>query len=145
MPGEITVEVVGAKPILRAFRDLPREASDLLRDKSQELAAELAPDLSAAARAEGRQAALMAPTVKVRRDRVPVVVAGGAKRVGRNRVPAYKLLFGSEYGSHRAQFRPHLSGGSYWFFATVEEKDSAIYAEWLRTVDEIISAFEGAV
>lgn len=142
---EFSVEVIGAAEILRAFRELPKEASDQLRDRSQQLAGELAQDIAAAARAEGRQAALMAPTVKAKRDRVPVVTAGGAKRVGRRRVSAGKLLFGSEFGSNLRQFRPHLSGGSYWFYRTVDTRDSQIYAEWLKAADALIQAYEGAV
>lgn len=145
MADEFSVEIIGADEILRAFRQLPKEASDELRDTAQRLAADLATDIAAAARREGRQAALMAPTVKAKRDRVPVVQAGGAKRVGRNRVQAGKLLFGSEFGSRLPQFRPHLSGGSYWFYDTVERQDSEIYAEWLKAADRIIQAFEGSV
>lgn len=141
---DIAVEVIGAAPILRAFRDLPKEAVEKLRDASKEMSVTLAEQIAAAARHEGRQAALMAPTVKPRRNRVPAVVAGGAKKVGRKRVPAGALLFGSEFGAHLPQFRPHLSGGSYWFYETVKEKDSEIYAKWLAVAEELISSFGGA-
>jgi len=145
VPGEIEIEILGAREILRAFRELPAEASDQLREESGQIARKLADDIEAAARAEGRQAALMAATVKVRRDRVPVVQAGGAKRVGRNRVPAADLLYASEFGSNLRQFRPHLKGDSYWFYDTVERQDSAILAQWLEAVDAILNAFERAV
>lgn len=145
MSGEIEIEILGAREILRAFRELPAEASDQLREQSGQIARKLADDIEAAARSEGRQAALMAATVKVRRDRVPVVQAGGAKRVGRNRVPASDLLYASEFGSNLRQFRPHLKGDSYWFYDTVERQDSEIYAAWLEAVDAILNAFERAV
>lgn len=139
------MQILNARPILDAFRALPKEASAALRDKATQLAAGLVPDLQAAARREGAQAALMAGTIKAKRDRVPVIEAGGRKRVGRRRVPAGALIFGSEYGSNARQFKRHLSGGSYWFRETVEEQDSKIYAEWITAADQIIRAYEGSV
>lgn len=138
---ELEVEVIGGAEILRAFRDLPKQASEELREASTEIATGLVADLQAAARAEGRQAALMVPTVKVKRDRIPVIQAGGSKRVGRKRVPAGKLLYGSEFGSNLRQFRPHLGTGSYWFYRTVQARDGEIYAEWLEAADRIMQAF----
>ena len=85
----------------------------------------------------------MGPTIKVKRDRIPVVVAGGRKRVGSRRTPAGALIFGSEFGSKLPQFKAHLSGGSYWFRATVERHDSEIYAEWLKAADDVIQEWGG--
>lgn len=145
MPGDVSVEIIGARELLAAFRKLPKDASDQLREAAGDIAASLVDDIAGAARAEGRQAKLMAPTVKVKRDRVPAIQAGGSKRVGRNKVPAGELLYGSEFGSNLPQFRPHVAGGSYWFYSTIEARDSEIYARWLEAVDSIISTFEGSV
>lgn len=141
----VNVRIEGARETIAAFNRLPKEASDALRDRSLELAEALAAKASGYARQDSKQSALMAATVKARRDRVPVVVAGGAKRVGRNRVPAYAILFGSEFGSSRLrQYRHHLGRGSYWFFATVEKEQAEISAAWNKAADEIIDKFGGA-
>lgn len=136
----ITVSTPGLRGTLAAFQRLPKSASDALRDQSLELARTLAVKVAAAGRADSPQSALMAPTVVARRDRVPVIVAGGTRRVGSRRKPAYKILFGSEFGStHLPQFRPHLGRGSYWFFETVYDSQPQIMAAWNAAADTIVS------
>lgn len=142
----IGISISGLDATLRALRRLPAEASNELRVAAEKLSKELAISAAAAGRVEGRQAALVSTTVKARRDRVPVIVAGGTKRLGRNKKPAYKLLFGSEFGADRLrQYKPHLGTGSYWFFRTVDDEQAAIVARWQEAADEIIERFsEGA-
>lgn len=138
----VNVRIDGVRQTLAAFRDLPKDANDALRDKSMELAQTLAGKVAADARSEGRQAAILAATVAARRDRVPVVVAGGTKRIGRNRKPAFKLLFGSVFGSNRLkQFKPHYGQASYWFFDTVEAEQDEIAAAWRKVADDLIAKF----
>lgn len=137
-----TLNIAGARETLKAFHDLPKDASDELRDASQKLAGTFSRKVRAAALAEGRQAAVLAATVTTPRDRVPVVQAGGSKRIGRNRKPAFKLIFGSEFGSHRLkQFRPHRGAASYWFFRSVEKGQAEIAAGWNDAADRIIAKF----
>jgi hypothetical protein len=138
----VTVRIEGADEALRDFRHLPKEASDSLRDRTRELSNDLAHTIRGAAVADSRQSALMAPTVRAVRDRLPVVQAGGTRRVGRNRKPAYKILFGSEFGSdHLEQYRPHLGKGSYWFFKTIEHQQRRISEAWSRVADDVVRAF----
>lgn len=138
----LTLRVDGVWQTLAAFRRLPKEANNALRDASERIAQTMASRVRSAAEAEGRQAALMARTVKVRRDRVPVVQAGGATRVGRRRKPAYKLLFGSEFGSNRLrQFKPHVGRGSYWFFRSIEDHQDEMARQWNRAADDIARSF----
>lgn len=143
----VTVRISGVRETLGAFALLPRQASDELRDASQKIAQAMQGRIQAAARIEGRQASILAPTVKARRDRVPAVQAGGAKRIGRRHKPAYKLLFGSEFGASQSgryslrQFKPHLGAGSYWFFRTVEDDQAVIDREWNAAADEVIRRF----
>ncbi|MEQ4301594.1 hypothetical protein ABNF97_09405 [Plantactinospora sp. B6F1] len=135
----VTLRLDGAQAVLRSFRDLPKDANDELRAASLALAETLAPKVAAAGRAEGRQAALLAKTVRAQRDRVPVIVAGGTRRLGSNRKPAFKLLFGSEFGSNfYRQFRPHLGSGSYWIFRTVDNNQQLISDEWNKAADRIV-------
>lgn len=152
----VTVHIDGAWETLAAFRRLPAEADTQLRDASQRIAEALVPQVQAAARAQGGQAALMAGTVTARSDRLPMIQAGGSRRVGRNHAPAYGLLFGSEFGAkgrfgwysrarYRSsvgrQFNAHRGAASYWFFRTVENSEQRIDAEWNEAAQRIIESF----
>lgn len=154
----VTIRIDGVWETLRALKALPPEANDQIRDRSWTLAELLAADARSNAEARGGQAAAVARTVKARRDRVPVVVAGGAARVTRNRAHAYDVLFGSEFGQNARtgwyadiryresvgggrQYDPHLGRGSYWFFETIEDNQAAIASQWSKAADEIIDAF----
>jgi len=139
----VKVRIDGLRETIAALNRLPKEANAEIRATAQALAKDLAVAAAAAGRAEGRQAALVATTVKAGRDRVPVVTAGGTRRLGSNRAPAFKLLFGSEFGSNfYKQFgKPHVGSGSYWFFRTVDEEQAEISAAWLKAADEIIERF----
>lgn len=139
----MSIRAEGVQETLRAFRGLPKEASAELREAAQDLAREMADEARAAGRAEGHQAALVAATVKAARDRVPVVQAGGTKRLGSRRAPAWKLLFGSEFGSDRfSQFPHHHQGNKgIWFFPTVEAMSSRIIKRWEQAADRVLAAF----
>lgn len=138
---KVNVRISGVHETLAAFRNLPDEANNELRDATLKLAQTLSGQIQQSALSEGRQAALMAPTVKAKRDRVPVVTAGGTKRVGRNKKPAFKLLFGSEFGSRRKQFKPHRGRQGYWFFPIVEKEASEIAKTWDGVAQDIIARF----
>jgi len=152
----VKMHIDGVHQTLAAFRRLPKEASDSLRDHTLDLSKDLARKVAAAARVDSRQSAAVAPTVKALRDRVPAIVAGGMTRVGTPRVPAYAVIFGSEFGAkHRfgwysgsryaasfgRQYRRHVGRGSYWFFRTVEENEAMIGQAWTRVADDIIDAW----
>lgn len=140
----IGIKIDGVRETLAAFRRMPREASEALRIRSGELAASLAGKVQAAAHADSPQSALMAATVKPRRDRIPVIEAGGSARVGSRSTPAYNILFGSEFGSRQyRQFRPHLGRDSYWMFRTVDENEVQIAAGWELVVEDIRREFGG--
>lgn len=142
----IGVQIDGVRETLAAFRNLPKEASDALRDASQELARKLALSAQRAAAGDSSpQSALLVPTIRAGRDRVPVVQAGGTRRVGRNRTPAWKLLFGSEFGSNRYKQFGHKHAGrtGYWLFPTVERERTTIARAWRQAADDVTRAWEG--
>lgn len=142
----IRVHIDGINETLAALKKLPKDASKELREAALDLSKELATAAANSGRREGHQAALVAKTVRARRDRVPVVVAGGNKLLGSNRKPAYKLLFGSEFGADRLdQYKPHLGRGSYWFFRTIEDEQVEIAARWMEAADQVIAKFGEAV
>lgn len=138
----VTVRITNLRETIRAFKDLPEDASKEMRAASLSIAGVLAVDIRNAARANA-QSALMVPTIRAVRDRVPVVQGGGTRRVGRNRVPAYKVLFGAEFGSHALkQFRP-FDGTGYFFFPTVEQNRGYIDREYNEAADEVLKKWGG--
>lgn len=138
----VNIRIDGLREVLAALKQLPKDASAELKVKAKEIATELAKSARASGIAEGSQAALVATTVKAMKDRVPVIQAGGTKKLGRNKKPAYKLLFGSEFGSDRLeQYKPHIGQDSYWFFKTVEDEQATVSRKWLEAADEVIRKF----
>lgn len=153
----VTVRLDGLRETLDAFRHLPDDASKELRDRSVKLAETIAEKVRAAGKSEGRQAAAVAATVRPARDRVPAVQAGGTRRLGRRRAPAFGLLFGSEFGMNRrsgwyaaprfegtgrySQYKPHRGQRGYWFFPTVEGEQDRINREWTQAADAVVRRF----
>lgn len=152
----VKVRITGVRATLAAFRELPDDANAELRTRSKALAETLAVQVRGAAVADGPQSAMLAPTVKAGRDRVPVITAGGSRKVGRNRKPAGALLFASEFGmsgqsgwynrppyrgSSGRQWHAHAGRGSYWFFRTVEDNSARIDREWNAAADAIVRAW----
>ncbi|WP_146605787.1 hypothetical protein [Micromonospora craterilacus] len=139
----ISVRVDGVWPVLRDLQKLPADADRETRDVGYRLAVLLAGQVAANARVDSRQSALMASTVRPVAGREPSIVAGGGARVGRRGTPAFKILFGSEFGARTyKQFRPHLSGGSYWMWEAIMAARPEIDAEAGRGVDRLVRAFD---
>lgn len=139
------VRVEGLTETLRAFKELPKEASQELRVQTNEISDFIAMRVRQAGKAHSRQAALVADSVKSYKGRTPEVGGGGMKRVGSNRQPVHKILFGAEFGSNTLrQFKPHRGQMGYWFFSTVEDNKDELYEAWLDVVDHVASLFEGS-
>ncbi|GAB3372567.1 hypothetical protein [Amycolatopsis echigonensis] len=153
----VKLELSGAREVLAAFRALSKDASDALRDHSGKLAQKLAGKAAADVAAHGGpQGKLVAPTTRVVRDRVPAIQIGGSRRVGRNRTPAYGVLFGSIFGmtvssgwyrnarynaSTGRQYRVHRGIDAYAFFPVVEQNQATIAAEWHAAANQIVRDF----
>ena len=140
----VSIRADGIREAVRAFNRLPKQANQELRDKTLELMTVLANKAKADGLSDAApQSPDVASTVKAIRDRTPTIQAGGTARLGRNRVPAYKLLFGSVFGSNRyRQFhRPHAGRNAYWFFPIVEEEGPRIAKAWQDVADEIVRKF----
>ena len=117
----------------RALRSLPRTASASLRDASQDIADKVAADAASAATRQGGVAALVAPTIRSGRDRVPVVKMGSSKRLpadGRSRKGDRQtigdVIWGAEFGGgarpSTQQFLPwrgNDTGAGYFLWPTV--------------------------
>ena len=125
--GSLTIEVDGLQETLKAVQQLERafarpEANGKLRDAAGRCASELKDDLVRAASSSGVPVApLVARSIRVKRDRIPVLSIGGATRVGRYGASAGSLVWGSEQGPKGAVNHwavPPSSG--YWIAPTVE-------------------------
>ena len=141
----VGIRVVGLEETMAALKRLPKDAQTDLRQRTLILSALLATKVQVAARGDTAQSALMAPTVKARKGRatdIAVITTGGTTRVGRNRVPAFKILFGSEFGASRyRQFRSHLGRGSYWLFKTVEASRPEMTVAFAKIAEDIMRDF----
>lgn len=140
----MNVNIDGVRETLAKLKGLDKAASDALRDHSDKLAGFLARQVQGRARGDrSPQAKRVAGTVRVMRDRVPVLQAGGTTRVASSRAPAYKLLFGSEFGSNvLKQFRKsHRGTQGSWFFGTAEDYSSEISQAWNEAADEVVEHF----
>lgn len=143
-PLVLPIQIEGARETLAAFRKLPKEASAELRAAALEISTDMAAMVSQAALSQGPQTALMAPTVKARRDRVPVIEVGGNQRVGRNNSPAWGIVFGAEFGAGpgtRGGFRPHRGRAGYFIFPTIEAAEGLISARWQTAADNITAEY----
>jgi hypothetical protein len=151
----IRLRAEGVRETLAAFNRLPKDTNRELREASLRIANLMAQSAKGASHIDAQSAAV-GTTVRAIKDRVPVVQAGGAKRITSGRVPAYRLLFGSEFGANGRfgwysapryaespgrQFSPHQGQSGRWFFPTVEREFPAALREWQRAADEIVRRF----
>lgn len=142
------VSISGLRETLAAFKDLPKNATVELKDRTQELAVKVADAAKASGSRVGGQARAVARTVKARRDRLPVVQAGGGRASG--------MVFGSEFGMNRHsgwyrksrydesigfQYHPHTGQVGLWFFPTVEREAPEIAEAWDKIAADIITRF----
>lgn len=152
----LTIRAEGLRETLAAFRKLPKDASARLREAATEIATFMARKVKINAASTDAQSAAVSATVRTAKDRVPVVQAGGAARVTSGRVPAWRLLFGSEFGaggqygwyakskyqgSQGRQFAPHTGRTGRWFFPTVDEEQPEQMRRWRDAADKIIDDF----
>ena len=127
--------------MLRAFNTYGKEANKELRNASRKIAQDTVTQSTALGESIGRQAGLVATTLRTRSDRVPSLVVGGSKRVGSRGKPAGAFLFGAEFGGGRSprtrQFLPHRGTTGYFLFPTLRargHKDTMLY---LKALDDL--------
>lgn len=143
---QIRVRISGANEVIRALDRLPAGATKALKGEAFDIADYLTDRIKIAARGDSRQSARAASSVRARRDRFPVITAGGTAR-------SRGVLFGSEFGMNRRsgwyaarryshsigrQFRPHTGASSYWFFKTAEQQQPWVAREWTKAADKVI-------
>lgn len=147
--GFTTIEGLNA-----ALRLLPKEASSKLRDASVEIAAGIASEASGRATSVGGVAALVAPSIRATRDRIPVVKMGGsaglptagngwARSRGGARQTIGDVIWGAEFGGgarpSTLQFQPHKGRVGYFLWPTVRDRNQDIHE---RYSDALLKALE---
>lgn len=93
------LEVEGLKPFLARLSKLPKTAQAEIREAAQGIADDEARRITAAGRGNDRQSQAVAGFVKARKDRVPMIAAGGNAKTGvSGGATAGQLFFGAEFG-----------------------------------------------
>lgn len=125
------------KGLAQVEKSLRDESNVRLRNAAGKAAAQLAGELKQSAGSSPTpQAAIVADSIRVKRDRLVAVSIGGAKRVGSRGTTAGAILWGSEHGGVNFQ-APH--GGDYWIQPAVKRyAASGAQSEYLTAVNEIL-------
>lgn len=129
--------VEGLNEVLRAFRNLPKEASADLRTASQRIAdRHMAPAWrDAALSGAGPWGQVIADTVKAKRDRVPAVSIGANRKRFSGGATANMVRWPSDTGVRRGSFAPFERTD---WMSRVRAYQPAALQEWGRAVDQIV-------
>jgi hypothetical protein len=142
---KVKVEVDGLDATLKAFNRYGKEANRELRQAAGVEVDRMIAALTIAGQGAGKQAALTAGSVKRRSDRVPVIVAGGTRRLtrtsGKGKATAGDVFFGAEFGGGRRpttrQFPAWVGRAGYWFWPTIRRHLPDLRRRYIATLDDL--------
>ena len=143
-PKTFDTYVDGLDDILRAFRNLPKEASAELRQASQVVADKhMAPAWrEAAINYAGPWGQVIADSVKVKKDRVPAVNIGGQRKKfsgGASPTMVRYLTDKGDRGRAGSQKRaPEAFGQGTDWISQVRQYQGGAMEEWAKAVDQIV-------
>jgi len=133
------------------LRQLPKVLNGEIRDAAVAIVAKEVPRIQSAGRSSSRQAAAAVAAVRPKRDRIPAIAAGGAKKMptSTGAVRAEHLFFGAEFGGQRRpttqQFRPHKGTQGYWFWPTLRQDAPDMLNEWGGALDGLVDDWERGI
>jgi hypothetical protein len=134
--------VDGLNDVLRGFRALPKEASAELRTASQAVADKhMAPAWrNAALNYAGPWGQVIADSVKVKRDRVPAVNIGGARKKFSGGASPTMVRYPSDKGNQgrAGDATPSAFGEGTSWMANVKQYQGGALQEWAKAVDQIV-------
>lgn len=141
--GRGAIRVTGLRELLRDLNHLGPALNREVRVASREIAETEAGRIKAQAAGSDKLSAAVGVSVRTRSDRVPTIIAGGAKRAAvSGRPKAGDVFFGAEFGGQRRkttrQFRPHLKKQGYWMWPQIREDEAAMQRTWLEAVDRLL-------
>jgi hypothetical protein len=137
----------------KALKALPKDASEELRGASMDIAQDVATRSAGEARGQGGVAALVAPTIRVARDRIPAVRMGNSTRIDPDRTGDRQtigdIMWGAEFGGRRRsttqQFLPWRGSGSgagYFLWPTVRAMEDQIQDRYSEALDDALQAMK---
>ena len=139
----------------KALRRLPKDATARLRDASKDVASKVAADAQRRASAEGGIAALVAPTIRASRDRVPVIRMGGTQKLPTSggdwersrdgdRQTIGDVMWGAEFGALAyTQFKDWTGndeGAGYFLWPAVRGDSEWIQKRYGEALDDALQA-----
>lgn len=139
----------------KALRTIPKLAMARIRDASEDIAGVIAQEAASRARSLGGVAALVAPTIRSGRDRVPVVRMGSSQKLPdsgagweRDRSGDHQtisdVMWGAEFGAiHHPQFSPwrgNDEGAGYFLWPTVRANNEHIQTRYSEALDDALQA-----
>lgn len=138
MAKQFDTYVEGLNEVLRAFRALPKEASNELRTASVTIANQhMVPAWkNAALYGAGPWGEEIANSVRARRDRVPAVQIGGNRKVFSGGATSTMVRYPSSSGEARESFAPFER--TEWL-SHVRAYQPAALREWGQAVDRIVA------
>lgn len=146
--------------LLKALNKMDLEANNELKNDVQSISEWTAGQMRQAAYAHPyfpRQAAIIAPTIRPNRDRIPNVTIGGSKGRASGGANAGQLLFGNEFGGERNAYgsqsafknggfrfpprsdRVGRGNAGYWIFPTLKAAQPEITQRWKNAVMKVMS------
>lgn len=130
--------VEGLNDVLRAFRQLPKEASAELRKASQDIASRhMVPAWQEAARnGAGPWGEVIANSVRAKRDRVPAVSIGGNRKAFSGGATPTMVRYPSSSGQARDSFAPFEQTD---WISDVRAYQGPALQEWAQAVDRIVA------
>lgn len=139
----------------KALARLPKEASAQLRTASKDIAGDIADEAADRARGQGGLAALVAPTIRATRDRVPKVLMGSARKLpeegsdwthgrGGSRQTIGDVIWGAEFGggarASTVQFLPHKGRSGYFLWPTVRDRSDETQARYSEALMDALES-----
>jgi hypothetical protein len=129
--------IEGLNDVLKAFRQLPKEASKELRQASKTIAERhMAPAWRDAALGAGPWGEQIAASVKAASDRVPAVKIGGNRKVFSGGATATMVRWPSSTGTARDSFAPFEATN---WLQDVRSYQGPALQEWGQAVDRIVA------
>jgi hypothetical protein len=155
---KIQPDMTDLRGLLKALNEMDKDSQKGLKDEVYSISAWTAQGIKQAAFAHPfmpAQAAIIAPTVRASRDRLPTVLIGGSKGRASGGANAGQLLFGNEFGGERNAFgnltafpnggyrfptrsaRVGRGNAGYWIFPTVKAMQPEITRRWTAAVEKV--------
>lgn len=139
---DVTARVDGLNETLRVLRRMDKEGQKELREAVQGVADKHAAAVRSAFSRDARWRHI-APTVRAKKDRMPVIMIGGARKAGvSGGATINDLLYGVEFGSNDWRFPPRTprqgrGNAGYTIYPTLAARHRQVVDDWQRAVLEV--------